>query len=78
MIFFALLILLFPAVGFAQTPAPPPTCEAQLEDARSINIFLKKQKAQAEFQAATYEEMITSLNKKVTELEAKSKPVEKK
>jgi hypothetical protein len=75
-IMLALLLLATPAMAIAQSPAV--TCETQLEEARSINVQLRKAKAQSDFTAASMEEAMTSVQKKIADLEAKSKAAEHK
>jgi hypothetical protein len=79
-----LTLLLTASLVVAQQPQPaaPPSCEAQLEEARTININLRKLKAQADFAVANLEEALTAAQKKTADLEAKdkakAKEVEKK
>jgi hypothetical protein len=62
------------------TPLLPPTVsvDAQLEQAQRLNLQLRKANAQAEYTAATCQEQLLDATKKVAEMEAKSKVVEKK
>jgi hypothetical protein len=68
-------LLLVASTVYAQTPV---SCETQLEEARAVNVQLRKAKAQTDFNAATMEEAATAMQKRLTEMEAKNKAAEKK
>jgi hypothetical protein len=69
------------AITLAQgTPAftpPPASCEQQLDQAQRVILNMRKNNAQIEFNAATAQEQLMDLQKKVAELEAKSKAAAK-
>jgi hypothetical protein len=62
----------------AVPPGAAPSCDQQLEMARTENIALRKQLAQNMFQAAFMEEQNQVLRKQVEAQAAKDKAAEKK
>lgn len=72
-ILLTLLLTLAPMYVFAQQALP--TCEVQLEEAKNVNIQLRKAKAQSDFTAAAVEEAAYSLQKRLADMETKAKAV---
>jgi hypothetical protein len=74
------LAVLYPIYAAAQAvpPGAAPSCDQQLEMARTENIALRKQLAQNMFQAAFMEEQNQVLRKQVEAQAVKDKAAEKK
>jgi hypothetical protein len=74
------LAALYPIYAAAQSvpPGAAPSCDQQLEMARTENIALRKQLAQNMFQAAFMEEQNQVLRKQVEAQAVKDKAAEKK